>query len=161
MDSQIKSITARLQETVQKKNYLDLRENVSGGELKSKSLKRLPSTSLVDLSYVCGRDNDKEEILKFLFSDKGCDEYGIVTSPGSRIIVTTRNQGVALMMSAFPSYHLKVLSFDDSLSLFAKHALGRPNFNDLPDLLEVGQQIVQRCRGLPMAVKTLGGPLAH
>uniref|UniRef100_A0A6N2MJA8 Disease resistance RPP13-like protein 1 n=1 Tax=Salix viminalis TaxID=40686 RepID=A0A6N2MJA8_SALVM len=262
MDSQIKSITARLQEIVQKKNYLDLRENVSGGELKSKSLKRLPSTSLVDLSYVCGRDNDKEEILKFLFSDQGCDEYGIgvipivgmggvgkttlaqlvyndekvdtffdlkvwccvsedfdvvrvtrtileavsgsydakdlnllqlrlreklagkkflivlddvwnenyddwtvlrrpfqVTSPGSRIIVTTRNQGVALMMSAFPSYHLKVLSFDDSLSLFAKHALGRPNFNDLPDLLEVGQQIVQRCRGLPMAVKTLGGLL--
>ncbi|KAJ6302913.1 hypothetical protein OIU77_016910 [Salix suchowensis] len=262
MDSQIKSITARLQEIVQKKNYLDLRENVSGGELKSKSLKRLPSTSLVDLSYVCGRDNDKEEILKFLFSDQGCDEYGIgvipivgmggvgkttlaqlvyndekvdtffdlkvwccvsedfdvvrvtrtileavsgsydakdlnllqlrlreklagkkflivlddvwnenyddwtvlrrpfqVTSPGSRIIVTTRNQGVALMMSAFPSYHLKVLSFDDSLSLFAKHALGRPNFNDLPDLLEVGQQIVQRCRGLPLAVKTLGGLL--
>ncbi|KAJ6750838.1 hypothetical protein OIU85_001381 [Salix viminalis] len=77
MDSQIKSITARLQEIVQKKNYLDLRENVSGGELKSKSLKRLPSTSLVDLSYVCGRDNDKEEILKFLFSDQGCDEYGI------------------------------------------------------------------------------------
>ncbi|KAJ6777584.1 hypothetical protein OIU74_001545 [Salix koriyanagi] len=77
MDSQIKSITARLQEIVQKKNYLDLRENVSGGELKSKSLKRLPSTSLVDLSYVCGRDNDKEKILKFLFSDQGCDEYGI------------------------------------------------------------------------------------
>uniref|UniRef100_A0A6N2MHK5 Rx N-terminal domain-containing protein n=1 Tax=Salix viminalis TaxID=40686 RepID=A0A6N2MHK5_SALVM len=219
MDSQIKSITARLQEIVQKKNYLDLRENVSGGELKSKSLKRLPSTSLVDLSYVCGRDNDKEEILKFLFSDQGCDEYGIgvipivgmggvvsgscdakdlnllqlglreklagkkflivlddvwnenyddwtvlrrpfqVTSPGSKIILTTLNQGVALMMSALPCYHLKVLSLDDSLSLFAKHALGRPNFNDLPDLLEVGQQIVQRCRGLPMAVKTLGGLL--
>ncbi|KAJ6315541.1 hypothetical protein OIU78_018923 [Salix suchowensis] len=144
MDSQIKSITARLQEIVQKKNYLDLRENVSGGELKSKSLKRLPSTSLVDHSHVCGRDNDKEEILKFLFSDQGCDEYGI---------------GVALMMSALPCYHLKELSLDDSLSLFAKHALGRPNFNDLPDLLEVGQQIVQRCRGLPMAVKTLGGLL--
>ncbi|KAJ6299434.1 hypothetical protein OIU76_020405 [Salix suchowensis] len=149
MDSQIKSITARLQEIVQKKNYLDLRENVSGGELKSKSLKRLPSTSLVDLSYVCGRDNDKEEILKFLFSDQRCDE----------IIVTTPNQDVALMMSAFPSYHLKELSFDDSLSLFAKHAVGRPNSNALPDLLEIGQQIVQRCRGLPMAVKTLGGLL--
>ncbi|KAJ6302910.1 hypothetical protein OIU77_016907 [Salix suchowensis] len=81
MDSQIKSITARLQEIVQKKNYLDLRENVSGGELKSKSLKRLPSTSLVDLSYVCGRDNDKEEILKFLFSDQRCDEYGIGVIP--------------------------------------------------------------------------------
>uniref|UniRef100_A0A6N2L2A9 Rx N-terminal domain-containing protein n=1 Tax=Salix viminalis TaxID=40686 RepID=A0A6N2L2A9_SALVM len=262
MDSKIKSITARSQEIAQKKNILELRENVSGGVLKSKSWKILPSTSLVDLSYVCGRDNDKEEFLKFLFSDEGCDEYGIgvipivgmggvgkttlaqlvyndekvntffdlkvwcsvsedfdvvrvtrtileavsgscdakdlnllqlglreklagkkflivlddvwnenyddwtvlrrpfqVTSPGSKIILTTLNQGVALMMSALPCYHLKVLSFDDSLSLFAKHALGRPNFNDLPDLLEVGQQIVQRCRGLPMAVKTLGGLL--
>ncbi|KAJ6750840.1 hypothetical protein OIU85_001383 [Salix viminalis] len=77
MDSKIKSITARSQEIAQKKNILELRENVSGGVLKSKSLKRLPSTSLVDLSYVCGRDNDKEEVLKFLFSDQGCDEYGI------------------------------------------------------------------------------------
>ncbi|KAB5520468.1 hypothetical protein DKX38_024787 [Salix brachista] len=387
MDSKIKSITARSQEIAQKKNILELRENVSGGVLKSKSWKILPSTSLVDLSYVCGRDDDKEEFLKFLFSDEGCDEYGIgvipivgmggvevdhagvniaeiedgkellrmacaddcfvdaddylvdeeeqlllmgytddyvvdtdddvvdtvdtginfaeivnfaefnpevdahvedgatdsiedgaadnanpssshqtavipeaviaasstdgerrnrrppawmedyetriaffdvwccvsedfdvvrvtrtiveavsgiydakdlnvlqlwlreklagkkflivlddvwnenyddwtvlrrpfqLTSPGSRIIVTTPNQDVALMMSAFPSYHLKELSFDDSLSLFAKHAVGRPNSNDLPDLLEIGQQIVQRCRGLPMAVQTLGGLL--
>jgi len=81
IDSKIKSITARLQEIAQKKNNLELRENGSGGVLKSKSLKRLPSTSLVDLSYVSGRDNDKEEILKLLFSDKGCDEYGIGVIP--------------------------------------------------------------------------------
>ncbi|KAF9665683.1 hypothetical protein SADUNF_Sadunf16G0148900 [Salix dunnii] len=260
MDPNIKKITYRLQDIVQKKNYLDLRENVR--ELKSKLFKRLPSTSLVDLSYVCGRDNDKDQILKFLFSDEGCDEYGIgvipimgmggvgkttlaqlvyndekvdtffdlkvwccvsedfdvvrvmttipeavsgsydakdlnllqlrvreklagkkflivlddvwnenyddwtvlrrpfqLTSPGSRTILTTPNQAVALIMTAFPCYHLKELSFDDSLSLLAKHALGRPNFNDLPDLVEIGQQIVQRCGGLPLAVKTLGGHL--
>jgi Leucine-rich repeat (LRR) protein len=262
MDSKIKRTTARFQEIAQKKNNLELRENGSGGVLKSKSLKRLPSTSLVDLSYVSGRDKDKEEILKLLFSDEGCDEYGIgvipivgmggvgkttlaqlvyndetvdnffdlkvwccvsedfdvvrvtrtileavsgsydakdlnllqlrlreklagkkflivlddvwnenyddwtvlrrpfqVTSPGSRIILTTRNQDVALMMSAFPCYLLKELSFEDSLSLFAKHALGRSNFSDLPDLQEIGQKIVQRCGGLPLAVKTLGGLL--
>ncbi|KAJ6948396.1 hypothetical protein NC651_002666 [Populus alba x Populus x berolinensis] len=51
IDSKIKRITARLQEIAQKKNNLELRENGSGGVLKSKSLKRLPSTSLVDLSY--------------------------------------------------------------------------------------------------------------
>ena len=81
INSKIKRILARLQEIAQKKNNLELRENGSGGVLKSKSLKRLPSTSLVDLSYVSGRDNDKEEILKLLFSDKGCDEYGIGVIP--------------------------------------------------------------------------------
>uniref|UniRef100_A0A6N2L242 Rx N-terminal domain-containing protein n=1 Tax=Salix viminalis TaxID=40686 RepID=A0A6N2L242_SALVM len=218
MDSQIKSITARLQEIVQKKNYLDLRENVSGGELKSKSLKRLPSTSLVDLSYVCGRDNDKEEILKFLFSDQGCDEYGIGVIPivgMGGVGKTTLAQLVyndekvdtffdlkvwccvsedfdvvrvtrTILEAVSGSYDAKDLNllqlrlreklagkkflivlddvwnenYDDwtvlrrpfqvtslgvesSSQLVIKHALGRPNFNDLPDLLEVGQQIVQ------------------
>ncbi|KAF2319656.1 hypothetical protein GH714_017863 [Hevea brasiliensis] len=82
-----------------------------------------------------------------------------VRCPSSKIIVTARNQGVADIMGTVPSHHLKGLSFNDCLSLFAKHALGRRDFDGHPHLKEIGKEIVKRCRGLPLAVKTLGGLL--
>ncbi|KAG6789476.1 hypothetical protein POTOM_005574 [Populus tomentosa] len=68
IDFKIKRMTARLQEIAQKKNNLELRENGSGGVLKSKSLKRLPSTSLVDLSYRSS-SNEQRYLMHHLISD--------------------------------------------------------------------------------------------
>lgn len=82
-----------------------------------------------------------------------------VRCPSSKIIVTARNEGVADIMRTVPSLHLEGLSFNDCLSLFANHALGRKDFDSHPHLKEIGKEIVQRCRGLPLAVKTLGGLL--
>lgn len=80
-------------------------------------------------------------------------------APGSRIIVTTRNQGVSLMMGNIPAYSLKELSDDDCLAVFAQHALGAKNFDAHSQLEELGKKIARRCQGLPLAAKALGGLL--
>ncbi|XP_059644330.1 putative disease resistance RPP13-like protein 1 isoform X2 [Cornus florida] len=82
-------------------------------------------------------------------------------APGSKIIITTRHGAVASTMSLSPTYSLNGLSKDDCLSLFAYHALGRANFDAHPRLKGVGEQIVLKCKGLPLAAKTLGGLLRN
>jgi hypothetical protein len=80
-------------------------------------------------------------------------------APGSRIVITTRNLGVSLTMSTIPAYRLEVLSNDACLSVFTQHALGASNFNAHPNLKDIGEKIVEKCKGLPLAAKTLGGLL--
>ncbi|XVF42527.1 hypothetical protein PTKIN_Ptkin01aG0370800 [Pterospermum kingtungense] len=78
----------------------------------------------------------------------------------SRIIVTTRSLKVASIMSSIPPYELNGLPHKDCLTLFAKWA-----FNDgdherrHPNLMRIGEEIVKKCRGVPLAVRTLGSLL--
>ena len=53
---------------------------------------------------------------------------------GSRIIVTTRNQGVASIMRAITTHHLPQLSDGCCQKLFEKYAFGTSNPDDHPDL---------------------------
>jgi replication-associated recombination protein RarA len=55
-------------------------------------------------------------------------------APGSRIVITTRNQVVSSMTSTIPAYRLEVLSNDACLSVFTQHALGASNFSEHPTL---------------------------
>ncbi|XP_022770119.1 putative disease resistance RPP13-like protein 1 isoform X2 [Durio zibethinus] len=82
-----------------------------------------------------------------------------VGSAESKIIVTTRHQRVASIMGTVSAYHLEELSDDQCLSLFTQHALGSTNFDNHPNLEVIGEAIVKRCKGLPLAVKTLAGLL--
>jgi hypothetical protein len=80
-------------------------------------------------------------------------------APGSAIVITTRNQVVSSTTGSVPEYRLQVLSNDSCLSVFTQHALGASNFGRHPDLRDIGEKIVERCKGLPLAAKTLGGLL--
>ncbi|CDP21145.1 unnamed protein product [Coffea canephora] len=75
-------------------------------------------------------------------------------SRGSKIIVTTRDQNVARMMAKERSiYHLGLISEEDCRPLFKKHAFENRDDNENADLEEIGNEIVKKCRGLPLAVK--------
>ncbi|WKA02056.1 hypothetical protein VitviT2T_020295 [Vitis vinifera] len=95
------------------------------------------------------------------------DEWDILCMPmragasGSKLIVTTRNKGVVSVTGTCSAYPLQELSYDDCLSLFTRHALGARNFDAYPHLKEVGEEIVRRCKGLPLAAKALGGMLRN
>ncbi|GLT33625.1 hypothetical protein SLA2020_081960 [Shorea laevis] len=79
---------------------------------------------------------------------------------GSKIIVTTRNEKVGKMMRGDGGvYNLESLPNDACLPLFTWHALGKENFEAHPDLKDVGEKLVQMCKKLPLALKTLGGVL--
>ncbi|KAG6682748.1 hypothetical protein I3842_13G158500 [Carya illinoinensis] len=78
---------------------------------------------------------------------------------GTRVIVTTREKPVASIMQYTAIYDLKTLQDDDCWSLFSKHAFHSGNSNAHPELEVIGRKIVERCKGLPLAVKTIGALL--
>ncbi|GKV52192.1 hypothetical protein SLEP1_g58781 [Rubroshorea leprosula] len=79
---------------------------------------------------------------------------------GSKIIITTRNERVVEMMGGVDKVcSLEVMKDEECLSVFAQRALGTDHFDAHPDLKEIGEKIVKRCKGLPLAARTLGGLL--
>ncbi|XP_028782600.1 putative disease resistance RPP13-like protein 1 [Neltuma alba] len=82
-----------------------------------------------------------------------------VAAPQSKILITTRNRKVAEVMCCTYSYPLKPLQEEDSWKLFAKHAFDNQHDDGDPNLKPIGRKIVNKCGGLPLAIKTLGSLL--
>ncbi|KAI8025362.1 putative disease resistance protein RGA4 [Camellia lanceoleosa] len=78
---------------------------------------------------------------------------------GSKILVTTRSEKVALIMGATSPYHLKGLSEDDSWSLFKQLAFRRRQLAENPSLVTIGNEILKNCAGVPLAIRTVGNLL--
>ncbi|KAM3733685.1 hypothetical protein ACB098_11G155500 [Castanea mollissima] len=76
-----------------------------------------------------------------------------------KIILTTRSKIVASKVGTVSSYILNELSIEECWLLFEKHAFKNGSSGEFPILEEIGRKIVQKCRGLPLAAKTLGGLL--
>ncbi|PWA52635.1 NBS-LRR resistance-like protein [Artemisia annua] len=77
-------------------------------------------------------------------------------APGSKIIVTTRKEKLLTELGCGKLNHLKKLSHDDAVCLFAHHAFGANNFDSHPRLKAPGEGIVRKCDGLPLALIALG-----
>ncbi|XP_057499193.1 putative disease resistance RPP13-like protein 1 [Actinidia eriantha] len=106
---------------------------------------------LIVLDDVWNESLGNWDILKAPFTVGAC---------GSRIIATTRNHRVASIMQNVPVYHLQKVSDEDCWSLFAKVAFYNGNSRAYPELEKIGREIViHRCKGLPLAAKTLAGLL--
>ncbi|XP_050882273.1 putative disease resistance protein At3g14460 isoform X1 [Lathyrus oleraceus] len=86
---------------------------------------------------------------------------------GSKIIVTTRDERVALSVQTFLSVHyLRPLKVEDCWSLLAEHAFGAHNYQQRSYLEEVGafkkeivRKIAKECDGLPLAAVEHGALL--
>ncbi|KAF2300013.1 hypothetical protein GH714_006693 [Hevea brasiliensis] len=76
---------------------------------------------------------------------------------GSKIVITTRNESVALIMRTVPSYYLKELSHHDCWLLFVRHVFENGNSDAYPDLEVIGKKIAKKCDGLPLAAKVFAG----
>ncbi|XWS10203.1 hypothetical protein CRYUN_Cryun39dG0055000 [Craigia yunnanensis] len=90
------------------------------------------------------------------------DDLTILLSPfrvGTKILVTTRSHNVSAILGTVKTNPLQQLSEQDSLSIFTQHALRASNFSGHPELKEVGENIVKKCAGLPLAAKAIGGLL--
>ncbi|XP_029153143.1 putative disease resistance protein RGA1 isoform X1 [Arachis hypogaea] len=75
---------------------------------------------------------------------------------GSKIIVTTRSEKVASIMGKAYKQNLLYLPDEDCLKLFLRCAFPAGEENKHPRLVEIGKEIVRKCKGLPLAVVSLG-----
>ncbi|XP_043694605.1 putative disease resistance protein RGA3 [Telopea speciosissima] len=83
-------------------------------------------------------------------------------SPGSRVIVTTRNENVAIMMGTVYVHRLEILSDENCWSVLRHYAAvaGRQEEEEERDQLkEIGMELAKKCKGLPLSAKTLGSLL--
>ncbi|KAL1146475.1 hypothetical protein V6Z11_A11G376000 [Gossypium hirsutum] len=80
---------------------------------------------------------------------------------GSRIIVTTRSLRVAKITSKCQPHVLKGLSDDDAWSLFKEIAFEQRSTDSTSlEFVEIGKQILERCGGVPLVIRTIAGKLS-
>ncbi|KAG5227244.1 disease resistance protein [Salix suchowensis] len=82
-----------------------------------------------------------------------------VGAGGCAIIITTRLKQVADRMATIPVQQMGRLSEDDSWLLFKRHAFGARRREEYVHLESIGKAIVNKCDGLPLALKALGSLL--
>ena len=80
---------------------------------------------------------------------------------GSRVILTTREASIAALASQGHSLTLKALPEDKAWDLFCKKAFPRDTNHECPtELKPSSKEIVSKCKGLPLAVVSVGSLLS-
>ncbi|XP_017979683.1 PREDICTED: disease resistance protein RGA2-like [Theobroma cacao] len=82
-------------------------------------------------------------------------QYMVFGAPESKIIVTTRSIKVAATMGVHSPYLLKGLNEEQSQDLFEKVAFEGRQID--PKLGQIGNVVAQKCKGVPLSIKCLGG----
>nr|XP_048331719.1 putative disease resistance protein RGA4 isoform X2 [Ziziphus jujuba var. spinosa] len=80
---------------------------------------------------------------------------------GSRILVTTRSENVAKLSHTLDDQPFKLngLENDKSWSLFSKMAFRQVQDLNNPKIVDLGKAILEKCKGVPLAIKTIGSIL--
>ncbi|KAH0638839.1 hypothetical protein KY285_035425 [Solanum tuberosum] len=102
------------------------------------------------LDDVWSEDNSKWEPLKNSLKNG---------APGSRILVTSRSERVVGMMGSSYMHRLRQISDSDCWALFSRIAFSGRSNEDRENLEDIGRKIVRKCKGLPLAAKTMGSLL--
>ncbi|KAL1538229.1 putative disease resistance protein RGA1 [Salvia divinorum] len=115
----------------------NLRDSISGKKF------------LLVLDDVWTEDRDKWEPLKI---NLDCG------APGSKILVTTRNEKVAKMMGTLDRdiFYPKELSHEECWSLLRDTSLAGKSEEECGNFKDVGMKIAGKCKGLPLAAVVLG-----
>uniref|UniRef100_A0A0D9XR02 Protein kinase domain-containing protein n=1 Tax=Leersia perrieri TaxID=77586 RepID=A0A0D9XR02_9ORYZ len=88
-----------------------------------------------------------------------CDVFK--NNKASRVIITTRNNDFADLLSSTCCLHLQPLSTSHAFDLFCKQAFYRHKDHSCPnDLVEISTSVVDWCQGLPLAIVLVGGLLS-
>ncbi|XP_022632284.1 putative disease resistance RPP13-like protein 1 [Vigna radiata var. radiata] len=122
-----------------------------------------------DLEMVHGRLKEKLSGKKFFLVlddvwSESREEWEAVRTPlsygapGSRIFVTTRDEKVASNMRS-KVHRLKQLEEEECWKVFEEQALKDNDFELNDEKKEIGRRIVEKCKGLPLALKTIGSLL--
>lgn len=78
---------------------------------------------------------------------------------GSKMLVTTRSDMVAEVSRSVYLHKLGDLSKEQTWTLFEKMAFECNKESENPNLVEIGKEIVRKCGGVPLAIKSVGSLL--
>jgi len=76
---------------------------------------------------------------------------------GSRVLVTTRKDAVATMMGTDHRINIEKLSDEICRSIFNHVAFQERSKDERQRLTDIGDKIANKCKGLPLVAKVLGG----
>ena len=76
---------------------------------------------------------------------------------GSRILITTRNEEVAKIIGSAYTINLEVLSKEECWLMFSNIAFFGRDPKQCKQREDLGRQLANKCKGLSLAIKTLGG----
>ncbi|CAA2967969.1 disease resistance RGA3 [Olea europaea subsp. europaea] len=126
--------------------------NISNLEMLLQRVKNTVSEKrfLIVLDDVWTEDRTKWEPLK----------NSLQGAPGSRILMTTRSDRVVRVIGTDTRQPLGKLSEQDCWSLLSKIAIVGRSEEVHKKLEDIGRKIALKCKGLPLAAKTMGGLLS-
>ncbi|XP_030442398.2 disease resistance protein RPS5-like [Syzygium oleosum] len=78
---------------------------------------------------------------------------------GSKVVFTTRSEQVCDQMAAEKTFKVQCLMPEEALELFENN-VGKPNVHSHPNIPELAKDIVRECKGLPLALITVGQAMA-
>ncbi|XP_028953164.1 disease resistance protein RPV1-like [Malus domestica] len=153
---EFKSFLADVSDTTSKHGLVYLQETLVSNILKKKY--KISSVdegiSLIEQHFQRRRvlvivDNiDEVEQLNAIAGNR--DWYG----PGSRIIITTRDEHLLKQVEVDKIYPLQKMNEEEALELFSWHAFRNSWPNE--GYLELAKKVVSYCGGLPLALEVLG-----
>ena len=77
----------------------------------------------------------------------------------SKLIFTTRSEEVCHVMEGHKHVQVVCLAPDEAISLF-RMKVGEDTFNSHPEIPILAKEIVKECKGLPLALVTIGRAMA-
>ncbi|TVU46335.1 hypothetical protein EJB05_05861, partial [Eragrostis curvula] len=96
--------------------------------------------------------NERKDLWDALLSPISTAQFGA-------ILVTTRNLNVTTVMQTMPPYHMGCLPFEESWQLLKQMAFAHRDQITEKAFEEIGRKVVQKCGGLPLAIKAIGSAL--
>ncbi|KAM0005478.1 putative virus X resistance protein-like, coiled-coil [Helianthus debilis subsp. tardiflorus] len=146
---QVNEIIKKIIESVDKSGCTLTQLDTLQGSLQNKLMGR---KFLIILDDVWAEENEEGK-WKTLSGTLSCG------AEGSIVVMTTRSEKTCRMMAKVGElqHELGCLTEEKSWLLFKKHAFAQGRVGDDDRKLEpIGREIVVKCKGLPLAVKTLG-----
>ncbi|XP_074279380.1 putative disease resistance protein RGA3 isoform X4 [Silene latifolia] len=116
------------------------------------------------------QENLKNKKYLLVLDDVWCDNQELWSSlknalqrigglPGCLILITTRLIEVTTGSQAVYTHSLRELSEGEGWALLKQRALVGVTYPNISEFEEIGKRIVEKCKGVPLAIKAIGGIL--
>ncbi|XP_047954833.1 putative disease resistance protein RGA4 [Salvia hispanica] len=126
-------------------------------EMSKQDITKILKEVLKDKTYLLILDDTWNEDLPTWEEGFFDSLLGATSTKGNAIVVTTRKKKVASTVRALPTHELEGLSNKECWAIIKEKTFGK---EDVPLGFEaIGMEIAEKCQGLPLAARVVGGVL--